>query len=152
MIIRIGAAVACLVGAASLLPLLPVWGAQAGAAGATTPFQAILLVPADDQDYIVTRIPAGKTAVLTDVIAYNSRDGLGHKVADETERYLWLGGYVERRSIGLVNRLRVLGNASEQWRLETGLRLTGAPELVVSSEKGAPGAGSSLVVVTGYLE
>lgn len=141
---------ACLAAAALLLPLIPVLSAQSGGSD-RVPFQAVLLVPADDQDYILARVPAGKTLTLTDLVAYNVADGMGHRVDNQVERYLWVGGYMDGRSVGLVNRLRLLGNSTEQWHLQTGLRLRGAPELVVSSEKGRPGAGSSIVVATGYI-
>ncbi|MFN3649658.1 MAG: hypothetical protein ACK47B_08750 [Armatimonadota bacterium] len=133
-----------------LLAGLPARDAGAQAPGAT-PFRHVLLVPPDDKDYVLVKIPNGGKAVVTDIIAYNSADGNGHKVAPTAESYLWVGGYVDGKSVGLVNRMRVLGNETEQWHLETGLELSGAGELLVSSEKEAPGASPALVYVTGYL-
>lgn len=124
----------------------------AGAQGGTPqPFRQVLLVPADDKDYLVVKIPAGGRVVVTDVIAYNSADGSGHKAAPSAESYLWIGGYVDGKSAGLVNRMRVLGNETEQWHLQTGLELSGAPELFVSSEKASPNPSPALVYVTGYV-
>jgi len=125
--------------------------AQAPRSGERQGFQTLLLVPPDDRDYVVTKLPAGARAVVTDIIVYNVADGKGHKVAPSAESYLWLGGYVEGKSVGLANRLRVLGNETEQWHLQSGLELRGAPELVVSSEKGGANASPALVYVTGYL-
>jgi hypothetical protein len=130
-------------------------GAQRASAQATVTerqyFQRLLLVPPDDKDYVVTRIPEGQRAVVTDLIVYNTADGKGHKVAPTAESYLWVGGYVEGKSSGLVNRMRVLGNDTEKWNLVTGLELRGAPELLVSSEKGVPSETSALVYVNGYI-
>lgn len=146
-LLSLGAAVPLLLLAGSWLPR------QAAAQGGTRePFQQLLLVPPDDKDYVVVRIPAGSTAVVTDLIAYNVADGRGRKVPTTAESYLWLGGYSEGKSLGLVNRMRLLGNATESWHLHTGLQLAGAPELLVSNEKGIPGATSVLVYVTGYLQ
>ena len=114
-------------------------------------FQRLLLVPPDDKDYVITRVPEGMRAVVTDLVVYNTADGKGHKVSPNAESYLWVGGYVEGKSSGVVNRLRVLGNETEQWHLQTGLELRGAPELLVSSEKGVPNESSTLVYVNGYI-
>jgi hypothetical protein len=115
------------------------------------PFQQVLLVPPNDKDYIVVKIPAGSRAVVTDVIAYNALDGKGHRVGPNAESYVWVGGYVDGKSVGLVNRMRILGNETEQWHLAGGMELGGAPELVVSSEKGTPGETPVLVHLCGYL-
>jgi len=120
-------------------------------AGERRPFHQVLVVPPNDQDYIVTRIPPGTRAVVTDVIAFNAADGKGKRVADGAESHLWVGGYVSGKSVGLVNRMRLLGNTTEQWHLETGFELSGAPELVVSSEKGVASESPVLVHISGYL-
>jgi hypothetical protein len=115
------------------------------------PFQQILMVPPDDKDYVVTAIPQGGRVVVTDVIVYNVADGKSHKVQPAAESYLWLGGYVDGKSVALINRIRTLGNETEQWHLQTGLELKGAPDLRVSSEKTGATASSALVYVTGYV-
>jgi hypothetical protein len=141
-------------GAASLLALVigtMLSPGEAGAqAGERQNFQVLLLVPPDDKDYVAVKIPEGGRAVVTDVVAYNAADGKGHKVAPAAESYLWVGGYVAGRSVGLVNRMRVLGNETEQWHLQTGMELRGAPELLVSSEKLAANETPALVYVNGY--
>jgi hypothetical protein len=124
-------------------------GAQAPAA--TQPFQQALLVPPDDKDYIVTQIPAGSRAVVTDIVVYNVADGKSHKVAPTSESYLWVGGYAEGKSVAVINRLRTLGNDTEQWHLTTGLELKGTPDLRVSSEKLAANGATAMVYITGYL-
>lgn len=125
--------------------------AQGAGPGERETFQQVLLVPPDDKDYVVVKVPAGFRAVVTDIVAYNVANGKGHKVAPEAESYLWLGGYVEKKSVALANRMRVLGNTTEQWHLQTGFELRGAPDLLVSSEMGGPTRSPALVYVTGYL-
>ena len=133
-----------------LLPL-GVRAQRPDTAGERRPFQAVLLVPPDDKDYVITRIPEGMRAVLTDVIAFNAADGKARRVSPSAESYLWIGGYVDRKPAGLINRMRVLGNDPEQWHLQTGMELRGAPELVATCEKGVPNESPVLLHVTGYL-
>ena len=135
-------------GLALFSPALPVQ-AQAGP---REPFQQLLLVPADDKDYVVLKVPAGARAVVTDVVAYNVANGKGHKVTNNAESYLWVGGYADGKSVGLINRMRLLGNDTEQWHFQTGLELKGAPELLVSSEKGMANASTALVLISGYVQ
>src|SRR3954447_16028319 len=104
-------------------------------AGERQPFSRLLLVPPDERDYTVAAIPEGARAVVTDVVMYNVADGKSHRVPAEAESYVWLGGYAGKTSVGVVNRMRVLGNETQQWHFQTGMELAGAPELVVSSEK-----------------
>ncbi len=115
------------------------------------PFQQVLLVPPDDKDYVITRIPDGFRAVVTDVVAYNALNGKGHRVSEQSQSYVWVGGYLDGKAVGLVNRMRLLGNQTEQWHMITGFELKGAKELVVSSDKEATAASPALVYVTGYL-
>ncbi len=143
-----------MIGLAAVLAValhLPPRAAQAQGPVDRQQFQQLLLVPPDDRDYVVVRAQQGQRVVVTDVIAYNAQDGRGHKVAPGAENYVWLGGYVEGKSVGLINRMRLLGNDSEQWRMETGFELRGAAELVVSNEKGTGSATPVLVYVNGYL-
>lgn len=114
-------------------------------------FQQALLVPPDDKDYVVTAIPPGAKAVVTDLVAYNVADGKSHKVAPAAEGYLWVGGYADGKSVALMNRIRTLGNETEQWHMTTGLELKGTPDLRVSCEKSGPNASPVLVYITGYI-
>lgn len=125
--------------------------AQAQAAGERQPFQKLLLVPPDDKNYVVLKVPEGSRAVITDLTAYNATDGKGHKVAPGAEAYLWMGGFVDGKSVGIINRMRVLGNETEQWHLQTGMELAGAPELVISSDNTSPAPTPTLVYVNGYV-
>ena len=124
-------------------------GAQAPAG--VLPFQQSLLVPPDDKDYVVTQVPAGSRVVVTDIVVYNVADGKSHKVAPTSESYLWVGGYADGKSVAVINRLRTLGNDTEQWHLTTGLELKGTPDLRVSSEKLAANGATAMVYITGYL-
>lgn len=125
--------------------------ASAQAPADRQPFQQALLVPPDDKDYIIATIPPGQRLVLTDVVVYNVADGRSHKVAPAAESYLWFGGYADGKSVALINRMRTLGNETQQWHLTTGLELKGTPDLRVSSEKLAANGASAVVYVTGYI-